>query len=59
MGTSLKDPQKDISLILASGSPRRKELLASLGWQFQVSVPSVDETIYPEEDISEAVKRIS
>ncbi|HPI98353.1 MAG TPA: Maf family protein, partial [Synergistales bacterium] len=35
------------------------DLLASLGWEFQVAVPSVDETINPDEDISEAVKRIS
>jgi septum formation protein len=31
------------TLILASGSPRRKELLASLGLQFQVILPEVDE----------------
>ncbi|MBN1333062.1 MAG: septum formation inhibitor Maf [Synergistales bacterium] len=59
MGTSVNILKGDLRLILASGSPRRKELLASLGWKFQVAIPSVDETIFPDEDISEAVKRIS
>lgn len=59
MGTSVNILKGDLRLILASGSPRRKELLASLGWRFQVAIPSVDETIFPDEDISEAVKRIS
>lgn len=31
-------------LILASASPRRRELLASLGLAFEVSVPDIDET---------------
>lgn len=31
-------------LILASSSPRRRELLASAGWHFEVMVPDVDET---------------
>ncbi|MCG2767537.1 MAG: Maf family protein [Anaerolineae bacterium] len=31
-------------LILASGSPRRKELLAKLGLRFQIRCPDVDET---------------
>ncbi len=31
-------------LILASGSPRRRELLADLGVEFIVDVPEVDES---------------
>jgi septum formation protein len=31
-------------LILASGSPRRKELLEKAGLEFQIYVPDVDET---------------
>ena len=31
-------------LILASASPRRKELLEHIGLQFKICVPDVDET---------------
>lgn len=33
------------SIILASGSPRRRELLARLGWTFSVLAPDVDEDV--------------
>lgn len=36
-------------LILASASPRRRELLASLGVEFRVVVPQIDETPLPGE----------
>jgi len=32
-------------LILASGSPRRRELLASMGYTFEILVPDVDEHV--------------
>ena len=44
----LKDKLRDQEIILASGSPRRKELLTSLGLEFRVEARSVEE-IYPEE----------
>lgn len=31
-------------LILASGSPRRAEILTSVGWEFERHVPDIDET---------------
>lgn len=31
-------------LILASGSPRRREILESLGWRFEIRSPDADET---------------
>jgi septum formation protein len=34
-------------LILASSSPRRKELMAAAGYQFKVIEPDIDETDYP------------
>lgn len=46
-------------LLLASGSPRRRQLLASLGWTFRVEVPSVDETFLKEESPEEGCLRIS
>ncbi len=36
-------------LILASASPRRRELLATLGFDFRVVVPEIDETPRPDE----------
>lgn len=39
-------------LILASGSPRRKELLASLGLTFDVVSPPIDEASIPVEGLS-------
>ncbi len=48
-----------LQLILASASPRRRDLLASLGWSFSVIVPEVDEVFLPEEDPAEGVRRIS
>ena len=36
-----------VEVILASGSPRRRELLSALGWKFRVAVPCVDESPLP------------
>lgn len=41
--------KRDLSLILASASPRRHELLALLGVTFRAVVPSIDETPLPDE----------
>ena len=46
-------------IILASGSPRRKELLDLTGLQYQVITPSVEEKLLPEEAPREFVKRLS
>lgn len=35
---------RPMRLVLASGSPRRRELLSGLGWRFHVVVPQVDES---------------
>lgn len=37
------------NLVLASASPRRRELLSSLGLEFKILAPSVDETLRDEE----------
>ncbi|MGM9610700.1 MAG: Maf family protein, partial [Candidatus Woodwardiibium sp.] len=46
-------------IILASGSPRRVELLASLGLEFLVRPAAVDETIDPAAPPDEAVAELS
>lgn len=46
-------------LLLASGSPRRKELLHSLGIDFDIANADVDETALPLETPVHLVKRLS
>lgn len=46
-------------IVLASASPRRVELLKSLGLEFYVRKPEVDETVKPREKALAMVKRLS
>jgi septum formation protein len=46
-------------IILASNSPRRKELLALTGWHYQVRAASVDESIRPSEPPDVYVRRLA
>ncbi|ARP39347.1 Maf family protein [Vibrio syngnathi] len=46
-------------LVLASGSPRRKELLSQLGYEFSVFVTDVEECKHAQETAEEYVKRLS
>lgn len=48
-----------MKLILASSSPRRKDLLASFGKPFSVDIPDVDESLLPGEDPSSHVRRLA
>lgn len=50
---------KKMKIILASGSPRRKELLSWSGVEFEVKVSDVDETPHPGESPAGMVKRLS
>ncbi|MFZ4828525.1 MAG: Maf family protein [Phototrophicaceae bacterium] len=45
--------------ILASGSPRRKQLLAELGIRFEVIKPDIDEGVRPDESPANYVQRLS
>ena len=49
----------DKQLVLASSSPRRKELLSFLGVDFIVSVPDVDESLIIGEKAEEYVQRVA
>jgi septum formation protein len=51
--------RSDRSLILASGSPRRRVLLRRAGFAFSVSRPDVDETPLPDEQARAVVQRLS
>ncbi len=46
-------------LILASSSPRRKELLKQVGYEFSIIQPNVDESIGYEEPAKEYVSRMA
>jgi septum formation protein len=46
-------------LILASSSPRRAEILTSVGWPFEVVVASVDESVNDGEEPSAYVQRLA
>ena len=46
-------------LILASRSPRRAEILRSVGWPFEVIIAGVDETLHEGEAPTDYVRRLS
>lgn len=46
-------------IILASGSPRRAEILTSVGWEFTKTVPDIDETEQPGESPEKYVQRLA
>ena len=46
-------------LVLASGSPRRRDILTTLGLQFDVRRPDVDETLRPGEKADSAARRLA
>ena len=49
------------SIVLASASPRRKKLLSAAGCRFRVSVPEIDESVFPVEGVNpyEYAKRLA
>ncbi|NDJ62659.1 MAG: septum formation protein Maf, partial [Chloroflexi bacterium] len=47
------------TFILASGSPRRRELLASLGIDFTIMKPDINEDQHPGENPYDHVRRLS
>ncbi|MGF1665968.1 MAG: Maf family protein [Acidimicrobiia bacterium] len=46
-------------LVLASGSPRRREMLTALGLDFEVVSPDVDESRHPDEAPSAYAERLA
>jgi len=46
-------------LVLASSSPRRREILASLGLRFTVRASNVDESLLPGESAFDAAERLA
>ena len=54
-----RDDEDDALLVLASGSPRRFEILTSLGIPFAVDVPGVPEAVGPGESGERAASRLA
>ena len=46
-------------LVLASGSPRRSEIMNSVGWEFTKDVPDIDESEHPAETPEDYVRRLA
>jgi len=46
-------------VVLASGSPRRAEILTALGIPFEIDVPGLEETLLPGESGERAVSRLA
>jgi septum formation protein len=46
-------------LILASGSPRRAEILERAGWAHEIIVAGIDETLLPNEEAAAYVQRLA
>ena len=46
-------------LVLASGSPRRAEILERAGWPHEIIVAGVDETVLPGEEAAAYVQRLA
>ncbi|MEO8572339.1 MAG: Maf family protein [Pyrinomonadaceae bacterium] len=46
-------------LVLASGSPRRSEIMNSVGWEFIKDVPDIDESENPAEEADVYVQRLA
>jgi septum formation protein len=49
----------ELNLVLASASPRRKELLAQAGYDFEVIPPNIPEVRLPNEDPNAFVTRLA
>lgn len=47
------------NLVLASSSPRRRDLLAQLGWSFEICSPDIDESLCSNESAAEYVARLA
>ncbi len=48
-----------MKLVLASGSPRRRDLLSRLGIPFEVAQPGIPEELRPDEDPEAACRRLA
>lgn len=49
----------DYTFILASSSPRRQEILSTLGINFKIILPDIDEIELPYENPADCVRRLS
>ncbi|MDR2175999.1 MAG: Maf family protein [Synergistaceae bacterium] len=47
--TTKDETRKNFHIVLASGSPRRRDLLRALSWDFEVAVSEADESALPSE----------
>ena len=55
----IKERNVTMSIVLASKSPRRKELLGLLDLDFKVITADIDETINPSLPVNDEIARLS
>ncbi|MET0385975.1 MAG: Maf family protein [Polyangiales bacterium] len=55
----MSQPQQERSLVLASASPRRREILGQLGVHFRVEPSGIDESMHPGEVAAAHVQRLA
>jgi septum formation protein len=55
----VSQPQQERSLVLASASPRRREILGQLGVRFRVEPSGIDERMLPGEGVEAHVARLA
>lgn len=58
-GFKLGDGSRLKSLVLASASPRRAEILRAVGWPFEIQPADIDESIRPGESAPDYVQRLA
>lgn len=46
-------------IVLASGSPRRSEIMTAVGWKFTTDIPDIDESVFLEEKPADYVRRLA
>jgi septum formation protein len=46
-------------VVLASSSPRRKEILDAVGWPYEAIVAGIDESVHPNEEPAAYVQRLA
>jgi septum formation protein len=59
MTAELSQAHGNFKVVLASASPRRREILANAGFQCEVVVADIDESVLPNESPEQLVRRLS
>jgi septum formation protein len=59
MTAELSQAHGNFRVVLASASPRRREILANAGFQYEIVAADIDESLVPSESPEQSVRRLS